>query len=329
MSEKSWLATYLYYNEPWDKFIVEAVNPFAKKIMSEGIAEQYFFIRYWERGPHIRLRFFGDTEKMMEKIKPQIDSYFADYFKKNPSKDIKADWMDQLPEDQKWYPNNSVQYIEYEPETERYGGPDAILVAEKQFQASSNAILAIMSESEEWSYEKAMGSAIQLHLSFAYAVGMNLEEVKYFYDLIFRSWFHRAYYNYERNLSEDEMKRRSDITMKAFEDNFIKQKDFLVATHKTLWDAFNGEVEFEQDWLNNWIVEMKKIDSALSELQKQGKFIIPRYFDKTVPGGIRENMYEKMTVYESYIHMTNNRIGILNRDEAFLGYLIKKSVAEL
>ncbi len=329
MSKKTWLAAYLYYNEPWDKFIIEAVNPFAKKIMSEGLAEQYFFIRYWERGPHIRLRFYGDTDTMMKKIKPQLDTYFPEYFKKNPSIDIKADWMDQLPEDQKWYPNNSVQYIEYEPETERYGGPDAILIAEKQFQASSNAILSIMSESEDWSYEKAMGSAIQLHLSFAFATSMNLTEVKYFYDLIFRSWFHRAYYNYEKNLEEEELKMRSDITLKAFEDNFIKQRDFLVATHKTLWDAFNNGIEFEQDWLNNWINEMKKVDQSISELQKNKKFIVPRYYDRTFPDNIRKEMYEKMTVYESYIHMTNNRIGILNRDEAFLGYLIKKSVEEL
>lgn len=329
MNDKSWLAAYLYYTEPWDKLIVNAVMPFAKQMMSEGLAEQYFFIRYWERGPHIRLRFLGDTKILQQKVKPRLDEYFFDYFKKYPSTDLKMEWLNKLPANQQWYPNNSIQYITYEPEVERYGGPDAILVAEKQFQASSNAVLAIMSSNSDWSYEKAMGSAIQLHLGFAYAVSMTLEEVKYFYDLIYRSWFHRAYYNYEKNVSEDELKKRADITLKAFEDNFLKQQNFLVATHKTLWEAFAEGVEFDQDWLNEWIVEMKKIDSALNELQARGKFITPVNYIKEIPAGIDKNKYEKMMVYESYIHMTNNRIGILNRDEAFLGYLIKKSVEQL
>lgn len=329
MPAKSWLAAYIYYSEPWDKLLVEAVHPFIKKIMNDALAEQYFFIRYWEKGPHIRLRFFGETETLFKKVKPLLNDFFSEYLKKSPSVDIKPGWVDELPEDQRWYPNNSVQFIEYEPEVERYGGPYAIVIAEKQFEASSKAVLAIISESADWSYERAMGSAIQLHLAFAFAVSMTLEEVKYFYDLIYRSWFHRAYYNYEKNVSEEELKKRSEITLKAFEENFVRQKDFLVATHKTLWNAFKENIEFEQDWLNEWIADVRNIDEELTRLQEQGKFIVPQYYNTPIPSSIRKTMYDKMVVYESYIHMTNNRIGILNRDEAFLGFLIKRSVEEL
>ena len=40
-----WLSAYLYYNEPWETFLVEAVEPYVKTVMQTGIAEQYFFIR--------------------------------------------------------------------------------------------------------------------------------------------------------------------------------------------------------------------------------------------------------------------------------------------
>jgi hypothetical protein len=32
-------------------------------------------------------------------------------------------------------------------------------------------------------------------------------------------------------------------------------------------------------------------------------------------------------IYDSYIHMLNNRLGIMNRDEGYLGFLIKEVLA--
>ncbi|MGB5931124.1 MAG: lantibiotic dehydratase C-terminal domain-containing protein, partial [Cyclobacteriaceae bacterium] len=34
--------------------------------------------------------------------------------------------------------------------------------------------------------------------------------------------------------------------------------------------------------------------------------------------------FDRWRIYDSYVHMTNNRLGIQNRDEAYLAYLIKK-----
>ena len=38
---------------------------------------------------------------------------------------------------------------------------------------------------------------------------------------------------------------------------------------------------------------------------------------------------ERWAIYDSYVHMTNNRLGILNRDEAYLAYIMVEMVAEL
>ena len=59
-AQKQWLAAYLYYSGNWEKFLTNSVKPFVEDILDRKLAEQYFFIRYWERGPHIRLRFKGD-----------------------------------------------------------------------------------------------------------------------------------------------------------------------------------------------------------------------------------------------------------------------------
>src|SRR5688572_26222679 len=107
---KTWLASYLYYNEPWEGFLKNAVSPFVKNVLEEKLAESYFFIRYWERGPHIRLRFYGDPDVLDTIVKPRLKSYFDDYFIKFSSERFEPEMIRQLPEEQQWFSNNSVQF---------------------------------------------------------------------------------------------------------------------------------------------------------------------------------------------------------------------------
>ena len=67
-----WLSAYLYYHEPWETFITKAVSPFIDKMLEKHLVKRFFFIRYWEKGPHIRLRFQGNKQTIEEKIKPNL-----------------------------------------------------------------------------------------------------------------------------------------------------------------------------------------------------------------------------------------------------------------
>jgi thiopeptide-type bacteriocin biosynthesis protein len=327
-SNKSWLAGYLYYAEPWERFLIDAVKPFIEMVFDKKLAEQFFFIRYWEKGPHIRLRFKGDKDILEQKLKPEFESFFYEYFQKNPSMRTEPEGIEKLPEEQRWFPNNSIQFIEYEPEIERYGGPIGILIAEKQFEISSHAVLSVIEESKDWIYDRALGAAIQLHLSFAFSLSMNLNEMTQFYSRVFKGWFVSAY-GFESNIPEDEIKKRQDITLKAFEENFEKQKSNLISYHKMLWNAFENGVEFEQEWLNKWLNGMSSIASELKIAQKNQKLVFPEKYKSNLEISIPEENQKLWYILESYVHMTNNRLGILNRDEAYLGYLIKKSLENL
>ena len=327
-SEKTWLAAYLFYGEPWENFLTGTVQPFVNEILEKKQADQFFFIRYWERGPHIRLRFKGDAGVLEEKVKPRLDEYFDNFFKENPSQRETFEGLEKLPPEHQWLPNNSIQYIEYEPETERYGGPVAILIAEKQFEISSRAVWAVIEECEKWDYDRALGAAIQLHLGFAFSMGMNLVETAAFFSRIFTVWFSRAY-GYAPGVSPEELKERQEITMKAFEENFERQSPTLVPYHRTIWEAFTQGASFEQEWLNRWLEGMAGIRDELKAVQQQKELIIPQWYTQERLQEIPKDHQELWSILESYIHMTNNRLGILNRDEAYLGYLIKESLNKL
>ncbi len=323
---EAWLAVYLYCAEPWEKISVEAIKPFAEMMLDRGLVTQYFYIRYWERGPHLRLRFKGTPQALLEQVKPEMDTYFRNYLQAHPSERQEPQWLEKVEEDYQWYPNDSLQYITYEPEIDRYGGePEPIGIAERQFQASSNAILDIMSESEDWDYNRALGAAIQMHLGFAYGLDMDLVEASAFYARFFENWLPRAYYHYGEEVSKEELLSRKKETLKVFGENFNAQKSNLLPFFETVWEALRSDEEFEQEWLNEWVRQMRNIGTALKKVQQEGKLNVPEWYMSKEHAGWDRDQVERWAIYDSYIHMTNNRLGIQNRDEGYLGYLVKES----
>jgi thiopeptide-type bacteriocin biosynthesis protein len=232
-------------------------------------------------------------------IKPELESYFLAYFQQHPSQ--RTEMQQTGARAQGWFPNHTVQFIEYEPELNRYGGPAGCHIAEKQFDASSRAVLRILQEREQWSYERALGAALQLHIGFAFALGMSLTEANQFYSGIFERWL-ASLVSIEPN-----------ETLKAFEEKFAQQRPVLIAHLKTLWNALAEQVEFDQDWFNAWLHDMAITRKELRQAQKKQQLMLSQ-----ASQGI-------WYILHSYVHMTNNRLGILNRDEAYLGYLLKRS----
>jgi thiopeptide-type bacteriocin biosynthesis protein len=316
----TWIAAHLFYNGDFNVFLIKAVKPFIEKMLLKYEIENYFFIRYWENGPHIRLRFKGKSEILEQSIKPEISSFFSDYFTKNPSQ--RNDQF--LIQDQKWHPNNSILFIEYEPETDRYGGEQALLIAEQQFRFSSEAILEILCD-ETWSYQTALGTAIKMHLSFAKAMGLSKEEMQLFFKSTFHGWFYYAYPPKDLNSTVEQLNEHKDKIMKAFAEVFENQKAQLISFHSSFLEAYDSRLEFEEQWLNDWIKQNHQIKTSLEKVTFTGS--IPQYWqllNKTA--GVPADKERLWNILESYVHMTNNRLGIMNRDEAYLGYLIQESL---
>ncbi|MES2628478.1 MAG: thiopeptide-type bacteriocin biosynthesis protein [Bacteroidota bacterium] len=315
-----WLAAYLYYNEPWDQLLVEALRPFANEIMEAGLAEKYFFIRYWEQGPHIRLRFFGDEKTLETQVKPKLDAWFKAWFAANPSQYDLPEAYAHIPAEQNWYPNNSVQWIEYEPETERYGGIHALPVAEDQFRSSTDVVLTVMDESGEWSYDQALGTAIQLHLAFAKAMGMDRNEAAAFYQWVFRSWLPMAL---PGTVAEKLRPAALEEVIKAFNHQLSEQKDVLAPFVNEFWQALQDDEEFDEAWINDWISSQTAVKQQLTALADQQKIEYP--MERSPKDNDGPWPWEKLrfwSIYTSYVHMTNNRLGVQNRDEGYLGFLL-------
>lgn len=112
-----------------DRFLREELGPFVREALEKGAVDRWFFIRYTDPRPHLRLRLHGDPARLNAEVLPALAST------------LRASPLAELV----W----RVQLDTYEREVERYGGPDAIETVEEAFQADSEAVLELLGLLEE------------------------------------------------------------------------------------------------------------------------------------------------------------------------------------
>jgi thiopeptide-type bacteriocin biosynthesis protein len=120
-----WLYLKLYTGAATaDRLLVETVAPLVKSALGSGAADGWFFLRYGDPDWHLRLRFHGAPERLW-RLAGALPKVLEPLHQKGLL------WK--------------VQLDTYEREVERYGGPEAMLLAERLFQADSEAVLELLS----------------------------------------------------------------------------------------------------------------------------------------------------------------------------------------
>ncbi|HEX4457574.1 MAG TPA: lantibiotic dehydratase, partial [Polyangia bacterium] len=106
-----------------DLVLRQRVAPLVAAARERGLCDRWFFIRYADPDFHLRLRFFGDGERLSA-LRPLVEAAAAA----------------SLADGHAW----KLQLDTYEREIERYGGIDGLAACERLFAADSDATLAIL-----------------------------------------------------------------------------------------------------------------------------------------------------------------------------------------
>ncbi|MCE9603115.1 MAG: lantibiotic dehydratase [Gemmatimonadetes bacterium] len=107
-----------------DRLLSEGIAPLVRESESSGLVDRWFFLRYADPEPHLRLRVHGRPERLMSEFLPALH-------------DAATRWKH---EGLLW----KLELSTYEREIERYGGPDLIAGAEAVFAADSAAVLQLL-----------------------------------------------------------------------------------------------------------------------------------------------------------------------------------------
>ena len=300
-----WIAVHFYHEKKTNYLLSKLVNPLLHLINEQKLSEQFFFINYYDEiGTHIRLRLKvpeGSNQQLLISIIEEETERF-----------IKIDAA-----------LRSYRFMDYDPEVDRYGGAKAIEIAEDHFQDSSKTVLEFTTRSTEWSYEKSLTNALAMQVAFLHAISFSYEQIEELSSHMINHWISSAT-NYHKSIIPNE--EDDNVVIKniesAFVSSFSKQKEVITEICASLWDSLNSR-EFEDDAIRQWYGGVEETHSTLSELQKKGGIFL------TEEWGGGEDYSELSVIYESYMHMTNNRNGISNMDEAFLGYILTEVLTEL
>ncbi len=326
-NKHSWLGVHIYYNEPWELFLAEALEPFVHTILGAGIIQQYFFERFWEKGPHIRLYLKGESEVLNSIIKPNIEEHFYHYFQSKPSKRIEPNYPALFPDKLKWHSNNSIIYEEYTPRIEKYGGIEGYLLVEEQFQISSKVVLGVFKKyKDNWSPQYGLDTALKLHLSLAYINKLSLMEMESFFRMNFYTWMPKAYAIYEKRLTKNEQLQEFEKLVNAYETSFGHQKE--------RWTIFVSDLliklenENYEDSINQYWFSSSKALKLRADKFIESNLSYPEHTNAATITTVKDNntKLEYWTILSHFIHKTNNRLGIHNKNEGFLCYILMRSL---
>lgn len=126
--EENWITIKIYVETILHEcFLTTLMKPFVNELDKNEIIDQYFFVRYIDSKPHIRLRIKAKDCKIY-----QVVDRIMQFEKEIQKKEVVE----------------SICIVPYKRELVRYGGPELYLYCEKIFCMESKMVLEILSNKE-------------------------------------------------------------------------------------------------------------------------------------------------------------------------------------
>lgn len=177
-----WLYMKLYGGrESEDDLISAALPAFLATLPRRDANLPFFFLRYSDPDPHLRLRFKGDARRLWRKVLPRL-----------------CEWGTSLvAADQR----RSFAFDTYEREIERYGGPEAIDVVEQIFAIDSRVVLDLLAKDATPADQRVLPAVASLARLLR---GLGVEERA-------RDWWRERYAGFRRETSDEYRRRNKDL----------------------------------------------------------------------------------------------------------------------
>ncbi len=297
--QNEWLSLHLFVNrQPLIHIIKAVLVPLSEEIETCSPA-CFFFISYWENGPHIRLRIKATPESIAV-----IKSHISDFIRSiNEIYSTGAELLIRTEE------------AEYVPETARYGGRQGLLLAESHFDASSWFTLTVAKHYDLNSYSFVMSIALQAQIIVLYHSQLNITDRSALLLNTMNGWLPFAIKELVRSgqlTTQDNPEAARKDCLQYFSTLFAASGTTIIGFLRSLWDLLAASAMSADHPLYKWHTRNHAILPELATLAQQGK----------LEGGSVNPYHNYLSVLSSLIHMTNNRLSVNNSDESYLAYIL-------
>jgi thiopeptide-type bacteriocin biosynthesis protein len=301
-----WLSVHLHfdgsvYSAECDRVVKDVVQPFVRRCAANEWIDRYFFIRYSQDGAHVRLRLHGDAKVLHHAVISHLRAFVYE-----------ADGSSAAHSQSRTHSStgiSDIRWIPYEPEWNRYGGRCGVAVAERLFHISSETCVDMLERLEPGDSQSKFGQAL---LSMVVLISVFTSHRS-----TATAFCERYCNNYLRGLAPLEGQKAA--LLGVFDTGFAKQSESLACYVEEAWARLEAG-QFLSDTLDRYRLGLREIRAELVQLLDAGA--IEDHFGRRADWGQFVS-----AVVPSYMHMTNNRLGIPIQDESYLGYLIARSLS--
>ncbi len=156
-----WLALYVFYGGDQDRAIVDSIAPALRRLRASGSIARYFFIRYWNGGPHLRIRAecLRPVVEVEREIRQEIERFLPDaprdltdvarYTAESArihkiEQDLAGKQAGLVEPLEPLHPSGTIQTRPYRFDEERYGGPWAAEDSHDHAWASTEIAFSVL-----------------------------------------------------------------------------------------------------------------------------------------------------------------------------------------
>jgi thiopeptide-type bacteriocin biosynthesis protein len=290
-----WRAVHVHRYERQDEFLVRAVAPLVTSLRESDAISRFFFLRYWQGGHHLRLRFRAAPD-LVDAVSGEVAAKLGAHLAESPAgHDFDVDGfataqptmaaLEGVPSEP-IQPPDTIRPSEYEPEYAKYGGPRGVAIAEDFFDRSSDIALDCLTGVADRS-SRRLGAAFTSMVRGLRAAGCTPTAMADFCAHYCLQW---SPYVFDQFL--DTWPRLVDERGPAVRAHMDR-----IMSGGPLTDPFSTAVR--RAW--------SSVDAVLPDVSLIGQDAPPER--------------RRQVLLVSYLHTHNNRLGLIPEQEAFLGYL--------
>ncbi|GGO42166.1 lantibiotic biosynthesis protein [Streptomyces daqingensis] len=344
-----WQPLHIFYAANPQPLLVNCVRPLIASLQEDGLLAGHFFLNYWLEGPHVRLRLRPASEEATAEVRRRAEEAVDAFLKSRPAlyevdtgflnefynalfeiEFPQGDRGDFMGEDGRMNlrPNNSRSWEPYSPEYAKYGGPAGVELAEWHFAHSSDLVINAFGTMNLHLRTVLLGTSAQLMMVMLSCFLPDARKQADYLDQYYEFW-HRAFpgtgfigsKEYDRNYAETApgLRRR----YREIRGAVAAMRD---ARQGAADDASGAPVRLPA-FLQGWSQHCLELRSRVVSLAESGRLVFAAPEDDTARP-TTDLAHVLPTLLSPYMHMTNNRLHVTIRDEAYLANVLGRVLRE-
>lgn len=274
------------YERPCDDILQNVALPVWRMCEQAGLVSDAFVVRYSEGGPHLRLRLLAKDAATVTRIRSIVRRRCR----------LCAGRITR------------VQWTDYQPEYDRYGGMRVMPVVEHIFAASSRVACALLTPEVGPSRDRRLGHGLLASMALLHV---------FFGDEATAGLFASTYaQGYESMLARADERHRASLA--SHRSRADKEAVRLSAIIKETWRAFGGRSSV-LSWMDRYRRALRRFRAEV---------------EREIGRGTVEVLHNPVLAWHDYalragpslLHMMNNRLGVSVVEEIYLTRLLAETL---